>query len=50
MLAVAAILEGVGRQVVTRDVTRVVIGSAMLAAWLLYYYGMGRRHAYRSPD
>ncbi len=50
MLAVAAILEGVGRQVVTGDLTRVAIGAAMLAAWLVYYYGIGRRHANRSPD
>lgn len=50
MLAVAAILEGVGRQVVTGDATRTAIGAAMLVAWLLYYYGIGRRHAYRSPD
>jgi len=50
MLAVAAILEGVGRQVVTSDGTRAVIGAAMLAAWLVYYYGIGRRHAQRSPD
>ncbi|WP_380786180.1 stage II sporulation protein M [Sphingomonas sp. R86521] len=50
MLAVAAILEGVGRQVVNGDVTRMVIGAAMLGAWLIYYYGIGRRYAYRSPD
>ncbi len=50
MLAVAAILEGVGRQVVNGDGTRMLIGAAMLAAWLIYYYGIGRRHAYRSPD
>jgi uncharacterized membrane protein SpoIIM required for sporulation len=50
MLAVAAILEGVGRQVVTGDGTRAAIGTAMLAAWLVYYYGIGRRHAYCSPD
>lgn len=50
MLAVAAILEGVGRQVVTGDGARLGIGTAMLAAWLVYYYGIGRRHALRSPD
>lgn len=44
MLAVAAILEGVGRQVVTSDGLRAGIGAAMLAGWLLYYYGIGRRH------
>ena len=50
MLAVAAILEGVGRQVVTGDGARLGIGAAMLAAWLVYYYGIGRRHAHWSPD
>ena len=50
MLAAAAILEGVGRQVVNGDGTRMLIGAAMLAAWLIYYYGIGRRHAYRTPD
>lgn len=45
MLAVAAILEGVGRQVVTSDLSRLTIGGAMLAAWCVYYYGVGRRHA-----
>ena len=50
MLAVAAILEGVGRQVVNGDGMRMLIGAAMLAVWLIYYYGIGRRHAYRSPD
>lgn len=49
MLAVAAILEGVGRQVVTSDVSRVAIGAAMLTGWLLYYYAIGRRHAHPSP-
>ncbi|MGP7796726.1 stage II sporulation protein M [Sphingomonas sp. CLY1604] len=47
MLAVAAILEGIGRQVVTSDGLRAGIGAAMLAAWMVYYYGLGRRHAPR---
>jgi hypothetical protein len=50
MLAVAAILEGIGRQVVTSDGLRVGIGLAALGAWLVYYYGIGRRHALRSPE
>lgn len=50
MLAVAAILEGVGRQVVTSDAMRAGIGAAMLVAWLLYYYGIGRRHAHRPAN
>lgn len=47
MLGIAAILEGIGRQVVTSDGLRAGIGLAMLAAWLVYYYGLGRRHAQR---
>ena len=47
MLGVAAILEGIGRQVVTSDGLRAGIGLAMLAAWLVYFYGLGRRHAQR---
>jgi uncharacterized membrane protein SpoIIM required for sporulation len=50
MLAIAAVLEGVGRQVVTGDGARAGIGAVMLAAWLIYSYGMGRRHAHRSAD
>lgn len=50
MLAVAAILEGIGRQVVTRDAMRAGIGGVVLVAWLIYYYGIGRRHALRSPQ
>ena len=49
MLAIAAILEGVGRQVVQADATRLGIGVAMLVGWLSYYYGIGRRYAQRSP-
>lgn len=48
MLAIAAILEGIGRQVVTRDAARAGIGLAMLGAWMVYYYGIGRRHAARA--
>ncbi len=50
MLGVAAILEGIGRQVVTSDGMRVAIGAIALVAWLVYYYGVGRRHALRSPE
>jgi len=45
MLAVAAILEGIGRQVVKTDAMRLLIGAAMLVGWLVYYYGIGMRHA-----
>lgn len=38
MLAVAGILEGVGRQTITNDGLRALIGAAMLAVWIVYYY------------
>lgn len=50
MLAIAAMLEGIGRQTVTSDGYRAAIGLVMLMIWLLYFYGIGRRHAQRSPD
>jgi uncharacterized membrane protein SpoIIM required for sporulation len=38
MLAVAGVLEGVGRQVITGDASRMLIGSAVLIGWLAYFY------------
>lgn len=38
MLAVAGLLEGVGRQIVQSDMIRVAIGGAALTGWLLYFY------------
>ena len=38
MLAVAGLLEGIGRQTITNDVSRYLIGSLMLAGWLIYFY------------
>lgn len=38
MLGVAGLLEGIGRQTVTDDLSRYGIGLTMLAAWLLYFY------------
>lgn len=38
MLAVAGLLEGVGRQIILNDGLRALIGSAVLAGWLLYFY------------
>ena len=38
MLAVAGVLEGIGRQTITDDFSRYGIGLAMLAGWLLYFY------------
>jgi uncharacterized membrane protein SpoIIM required for sporulation len=43
MLLVAGALEGFGRQLVTDDLTRYAIGTAMLAGWLGYFYLRGRR-------
>lgn len=38
MLAVAGLLEGVGRQLIQSDAIRVAIGGSALAGWLLYFY------------
>ncbi|HYE26801.1 MAG TPA: stage II sporulation protein M [Allosphingosinicella sp.] len=38
MLAIAGLLEGIGRQTVVDDATRYMIGAAMLAGWLAYFY------------
>jgi uncharacterized membrane protein SpoIIM required for sporulation len=38
MLAVAGLLEGVGRQTILDDATRYAIGISMLAGWCLYFY------------
>lgn len=44
MLAVAGVLEGIGRQTVQGDGARALIGLAMLLLWLGYFYLPGRRH------
>ncbi|MGY4396792.1 putative membrane protein SpoIIM required for sporulation [Sphingomonas sp. UYAg733] len=38
MLAIAGLLEGIGRQTVNVDGTRYAIGLAMLAGWIVYFY------------
>ncbi|MBX9813754.1 MAG: hypothetical protein A4S12_13070 [Proteobacteria bacterium SG_bin5] len=38
MLAVAGVLEGIGRQTVQGDAARALIGLAMLTLWLAYFY------------
>ena len=38
MLAVAGLLEGFGRQLITSDAARYAIGLGMLAAWMTYFY------------
>ena len=38
MLALAGLLEGIGRQTVVDDFSRYAIGAAMLAGWLTYFY------------
>ena len=38
MLALAGMLEGIGRQVITSDSLRMLIGSSVLIAWLAYFY------------
>ncbi|HLL31275.1 MAG TPA: stage II sporulation protein M, partial [Allosphingosinicella sp.] len=43
MLAVAGLLEGIGRQTIVDDASRYMIGAAMLAGWLAYFYMPRRR-------
>lgn len=40
MLAIAGVLEGIGRQVVNDGMVRATIGSAMLLSWLVYFYAI----------
>jgi uncharacterized membrane protein SpoIIM required for sporulation len=44
MLAIAGVLEGIGRQVITDDLMRYLIGIGMLVFWSLYFLS-GRRGA-----
>lgn len=43
MLAVAGVLEGVGRQTVTDDRARLLIGAGALVGWLIFFFGSRRR-------
>lgn len=43
MLGAAGLLEGVGRQTVLDDGFRALIGAAMLALWLVYFYVLPTR-------
>nr|WP_237219970.1 stage II sporulation protein M [Sphingomonas arenae] len=43
MLAAAGLLEGIGRQTITSDVFRFLIGWSMLTFWVLYLYVLGGR-------
>ena len=45
MLAVAGLLEGVGRQTVESDGLRAIIGASVLAGWLIYFYAWRPRKA-----
>ena len=45
MLAVAGLLEGVGRQTITGDGARILIGTTALAGWILYFYVWRSRRA-----
>jgi uncharacterized membrane protein SpoIIM required for sporulation len=49
MLAVAGLLEGVGRQTINDDVWRMLIGLGVLAGWLLYFY-VWRSHEARRGE
>lgn len=43
MLLAAGLLEGFGRQLITSDLARYLIGTLMLALWLAYFYVPRRR-------
>ncbi|MGN6057805.1 MAG: stage II sporulation protein M [Sphingomicrobium sp.] len=43
MLGVAGLLEGVGRQTITADGLRALIGGAVLIGWLAYFYAWPAR-------
>ena len=43
MLAVAGLLEGVGRQTILNDDLRLLIGVAVLIGWLVYFYAWPAR-------
>jgi len=47
MLAVAGLLEGVGRQTITDDSLRMLIGAAVLVGWLAYFYAWPARRGAR---
>lgn len=47
MLAVAGLLEGVGRQTILNDDLRLLIGVAVLIGWLAYFYAWPARSAGR---
>ena len=49
MLAVAGLLEGIGRQTVLADGARYAIGLVMLAGWLAYFYLPRRQGALAGP-
>lgn len=44
MLAVAGLLEGIGRQTITNDSLRMLIGTAALVGWLAYFYAWPMRN------
>ncbi|GAA4034675.1 stage II sporulation protein M [Sphingomonas rosea] len=43
MLAVAGLLEGIGRQTINDDWLRALIGGVALAGWLIYFFWSARR-------
>jgi uncharacterized membrane protein SpoIIM required for sporulation len=45
MLAVAGLLEGVGRQTILNDGLRALIGATVLSGWLVYFYAWRPRSA-----
>lgn len=47
MLAVAGLLEGVGRQTINSDSLRMLIGMSVLVCWLSYFYAWPRMRSAR---
>jgi uncharacterized membrane protein SpoIIM required for sporulation len=47
MLAVAGLLEGVGRQTINNDGLRMLIGTSVLIGWLSYFYAWPRMRSGR---
>ncbi len=43
MLAVAGLLEGFGRQLITSDAARYAVAATTAVLWLSYFYGPGLR-------
>jgi uncharacterized membrane protein SpoIIM required for sporulation len=50
MLLIAGLLEGIGRQTISSDLARYLIGGGMLVGWCGYYYGLRVRPKDEAPQ